>query len=85
MYKLNHDSVPPYTGVTRAISTIERGVHDGADHRLQTSKSETSLVDSDAFVLISESEVREAQQTIQEMKSNLPKNPLMPGEPRLFN
>ena len=74
------------TGVSRAISAIERGgSHDGqrgSDHRLQTSKSETSLADSDAFVLISESEVREAQIqqiTQQETKKKLPKNPLMPG------
>ncbi|XP_069973806.1 WD repeat and FYVE domain-containing protein 3 isoform X2 [Penaeus vannamei] len=73
-------------GVARAISTIERGVaHDGQrgpDHRLQTSKSETSLADSDAFVLISDSEVREAQSqqtAVQEAKKKLPRNPLMPG------
>ncbi|KAG7173359.1 WD repeat and FYVE domain-containing protein 3-like [Homarus americanus] len=73
-------------GVARAISTIERGAsHDGQrghDHRLQTSKSETSLADSDAFVLISDSEVREAQthQTVvTETKKKLPRNPLMPG------
>ncbi|KAK7077189.1 WD repeat and FYVE domain-containing protein 3 [Halocaridina rubra] len=79
------NNFPP--GVSRAISTIERGgSHDGqrsSDHRLQTSKSETSLADSDAFVLISDSEVREAQtQQIvdrQDTKKKPPKNPLMPG------
>lgn len=60
--------------------------HDGQrgpDHRLQTSKSETSLADSDAFVLISDSEVREAQSqqtAVQEAKKKLPRNPLMPGK-----
>ncbi|XP_068245244.1 WD repeat and FYVE domain-containing protein 3 isoform X2 [Palaemon carinicauda] len=72
------------SGVSRAISAIERGgSHDGPrgpDHRLQTSKSETSLADSDAFVLISESEVREAKsQSSQQENKKLPKNPLMPG------
>ncbi|XP_045600783.1 WD repeat and FYVE domain-containing protein 3 isoform X4 [Procambarus clarkii] len=73
-------------GVARAISTIERGGSRDAqrahDHRLQTSKSETSLVDSDTFVLISDSEVREAQSqqgVIVEPKKKLPRNPLMPG------
>lgn len=66
-------------GVSRAISTIERAASHAHDHRLQTSKSETSLADSDAFVLISETEVQEAQARVQEVRKKLPKNPLMPG------
>ncbi|XP_050700499.1 WD repeat and FYVE domain-containing protein 3-like isoform X2 [Eriocheir sinensis] len=69
-------------GVSRAISTIERVASHTHDHRLQTSKSETSLADSDTFVLISDSEVQEAQKQQvkpQDAKKKIPKNPLMPG------
>ncbi|XP_063865461.1 WD repeat and FYVE domain-containing protein 3-like isoform X1 [Scylla paramamosain] len=69
-------------GVARAISTIERATSHTHDHRLQTSKSETSLADSDTFVLISDSEIQEAQNQqakVQETRKRLPKNPLMPG------
>lgn len=75
-------------GVARAISTIERAASHTHDHRLQTSKSETSLADSDAFVLISESEIQEAQNQqakVQEARKRLPKNPLMPGNEFFLN
>ncbi|KAK3895111.1 hypothetical protein Pcinc_001157 [Petrolisthes cinctipes] len=71
-------------GVLRAISTIERVASSenqrSHDHRLQTSKSETSLADSDTFVLISDSEVREAKAGGNDQgKKKTPRNPLMPG------
>ncbi|XP_076043582.1 WD repeat and FYVE domain containing 3 bchs isoform X2 [Oratosquilla oratoria] len=70
-------------GVARTTSTIEGSAGDvmGLDARLQSSKSETNLVDADTFVLISDNEVHEArsQDSSESIKSKTPKNPLMPG------
>ena len=68
-------------GVSRARSTVD-GSKDPSpsDIKLHTSKSETSLADSDPFVLISDAEVREARShdTLQALPS-ISKSTLLPG------